>query len=427
MTVAEVFAIQSYHGYILQIFAAELLFVQVLKHRNYFYLRFVVFFVLFAFVSIVSTNLLMQVVSGLSSVTIFIWSLGMCYFIFQNKFKDILFCCIAAQLIQNLSHNIEMLIYLPLKEHFNDVGWFFLSFGVMIIVYALAYFIIVRKMKQSEEINVPLSGSYLIALISMAFCYLVQFILQVYQLDGYWITNLPLILCDALALIVAFGLVSYRDKQDENLELEHFITQTNRYYESVKANIDMLNMKAHDLKHFISNTRKITNVDDEGLKELQKTLEDYEAMAKTGNQTLDYVLTDKGYLCKKNHIPFTFSVDGECLTFMKASDLTSLFGNLLSNAIEAEEKLTNHNQAYILVKVVEKGQMVSIHIENYFTDKVIFKDGLPVSTKGNKMLHGFGSKSIDYIVKKYHGIISIQHENNIYEVNILFPKQNREN
>ena len=164
-------------------------------------------------------------------------------------------------------------------------------------------------------------------------------------------------------------------------------------------------------------------MDDEGLKELQKTIEDYEAMAKTGNKTLDYVLTDKGYNCQKLNIPFTFSVDGLCLSFMKSSDLVSLFGNLLSNAIEAEGKLANKNQAYILLKVAEKGKMVSLHIENYYPEKVIFKDGLPQTSKEDSRYHGFGVKSIHYIVKKYHGTMFIQQENNVYEVNILFPKQ----
>jgi hypothetical protein len=54
---------------------------------------------------------------------------------FKNKFKDILFCCVGAQFIQNLSHNLEMLIYLPLADKFNDIGWLFLSLGMSIIVY----------------------------------------------------------------------------------------------------------------------------------------------------------------------------------------------------------------------------------------------------------------------------------------------------
>ena len=419
----EIFSIQYYHGYILQLFAAESLFLPILKHKNYFYLRLVGAFLIYGFLSIVFTNLIIKVATGLSSITIFLISLGMCAFIYKNKFKDILFCCVGAQLLQNLSHNIEMLFYLPWKDFYSPVGWFFLSLGVMILVYAIAYFTIIAKMKQSEEINIPNGGAFAIAVVSALFCYFIQFALQVYHLDTYWVSALPLLLCDVLALIVAFGLVSYRDKQEENMELERFINQSNKNYEFVKANIDLLNLKAHDLKHFISDTRAKSSMDDEGLKELQKTVEDYEAMAKTGNKTLDYILTDKGYNCHKLNIPFTFSADGLCLSFMRSSDLVSLFGNLLSNAIEAEEKLTNKDQAYILLKVAEKGKMVSIHIENYYSEKIIFQNGLPQTSKEDSQYHGFGVKSVHYIVKKYHGTMFIQQENNVYEVNILFPRQ----
>ena len=423
MSIYDVLGIHFYHGYILQLFLAEFLFVPVLKHRSKFWLRYAITFLVFGFISIVLTNLIAQVVSGLTSMTIYSLSIIMCVLLYQNKFKDILFCCIGAQLIQNLAHNVEMLIYLPLKRYMNDVGWFFLSFGVMIVVYFIFYMTIINRMRENEEINIPSGGAFIIGVISILFCYLVQFLLTVYKIDTYWITTLPLIFCDMLAIIFVFGLISYRNARDEKLELEHFISQSNTYYEFVKSNIDMLNMKAHDLKHFINSTKRIANVDDEGLNELQKTIENYEAMAKTGNKALDYILTDKGFVCQKTKIPFTFSVDGSVLSFMKTSDLTSLFGNLLSNAIEAEAKLANKDQAYILLKVMEKGSMVSIHIENYFPEKVIFKNGLPISTKENVNLHGYGTKSIHYITTKYHGNVSIQQENNVYEVNILFPKQ----
>ena len=426
MELGEVFSIQYYHGYILQLFAAELLFLPVLKRRDHFYPRLILSFLLYGLLSIVLTNLIIKVAVGLSSITIFVLSLPMGVFCYKNKFKDILFCCVGAQLIQNTSHNLEMLIYLPLREYFSSVGWFFLSFVVMIIVYVIAYLVIISKMRQSEEINIPGLGTFLIALLSALFCYFIQFMLQVYEIDTYWVTKLPLLLCDLLALVVSFGLISYRDSKEENMELERYISQSNKNYELVKANIDLLNLKAHDLKHFISSTRAMTDMDDEGLRELQKTIEDYEAMAKTGNKTLDYILTDKGYLCKKKGISFTFSVDGHSLSFMKSSDLVSLFGNLLSNAIEAEDKLDNHNQSYILLKVAEKGKMVSIHIENYYKEKILFQDGLPKTSKENAKEHGFGLKSVKYIVKKYQGILTIAQENNVYEVNILFPRQEKE-
>ncbi len=407
----------------MQLFAAELLFFFVLKHRSHFWLRFILAFLGYAITSILLTNLLYQFISGFSSFTIFLLSLGFLVLIYENKFKDILFCAVGAQLIQNLAHNVENLVYLPLKEHFNDVGWFFLSFGAMIIVYSIAYIFLIRRLGVKDDFNVPSGGIIGIAFGSVIFCYLFQYLLVIYEIDSYWVTLLPLILCDIIALLLEFGIVAYRDKIDENAELERFISQSDRYYESIKDNIDILNMKAHDLKHFISDTRKKTSLDDEMLKELQETVENYEGTAKTGNKGLDYVLTEKIYVCKKEKIPFSFSVNGESLSFLNHADLTSLFGNLISNAVECEIDMPNEEKRYILLKVIDKDNFVSIHVENYCPTKVDFKNGFPVTTKENKNLHGYGFRSIAYITKKYGGRYTVEQQSDIFEVNILFNKK----
>ncbi len=427
MEFLKLFEIHVYHGYIMQLFAAELLFFFVLKHRDHFWLRFILSFIGYALASILLTNLLYQFISGFSSFTIFLLSLVFLVLIYENKFKDILFCAVGAQLIQNLSHNIENLVYLPLKESFNDVGWFFLSFGVMIIIYSIAYFFLIRRLGVKDDFNVPSGGIIGIAFASVLFCYLCQYLLVIYKIDEYWVTLLPLILCDVIGLLLEFGIVAYRDKIDENAELERFISQSDRYYESIKDNIDLLNMKAHDLKHFISDTRKKTDINNDTLKELEDTVENYECTAKTGNKGLDYVLTEKIYVCKKEMIPFSFSVNGESLAFLNHADLTSLFGNLISNAVECELNMPKEEKRYILLKVFEKDNFISIHIENYCPTKIDFKDGFPLTTKENKALHGYGLRSVAYITKKYHGRYAVEQHGDVFEVNILFNKKAPQN
>ena len=114
MTLSELFQIRIYHGYILQLFFAEALFFPVLERRDRFWLRFALSFVAFALLSLVVTNIIYRwLPSGLNSFTIFLFSLGMGAVCFKNSFKETLFCFVGAQLLQNLAHNLENLIYLP--------------------------------------------------------------------------------------------------------------------------------------------------------------------------------------------------------------------------------------------------------------------------------------------------------------------------
>lgn len=420
MTAADVFRITVNHGYILQLFFAEMLFLPVLIKRKYFLLRLAGAFAVFAFASVVLTNLIYILMPGWHSFTIFILSFGLYFFCFKNNYKELLFCAVGAQLIQNLSHNIEFIIYLPLSDYINDTGWFFLSVGVMAVVYVCAYFIIIRQLKKQRDISIESYGVFSIAVLSALFCYLIQFLMQVYGIDKMWVTGMPLILCDVLAIILQFGLLGYKQKVNENAELERFIARENEYYNAVKNNIDIINMKAHDLKHFIRNLRDGGYADEE-LAEIQSAVEIYESTAKTGNKALDTVLTEKAYVCRKNDIAFSTIVQGEELGFMHAGDVTSVFGNLLSNAIEYEQTVEDKTRRCILLKVVRKGGLISVHIENYCTSNLTFKDGLPVTTKGDENYHGFGLKSVKYIAKKYDGNVTAGRHGDLFVVDMIVP------
>ena len=60
--------------------------------------------------------------------------------------------------------------------------------------------------------------------------------------------------------------------------------------------------------------------------------------------------------------------------------------------------------------------------ENYFCGKLSFKDGLPVTTKEDKTVHGFGMRSIAMIVKKYGGELTTSVTREIFHLNILFAR-----
>ena len=73
------------------------------------------------------------------------------------------------------------------------------------------------------------------------------------------------------------------------------------------------------------------------------------------------------------------------------------------------------------MKISKKANIILVHMENFCDEKLVFKDGLPVSTKGDERFHGFGLKSVSYITKKYDGNIRIHQENGLYCADIIFP------
>ena len=194
-------------------------------------------------------------------------------------------------------------------------------------------------------------------------------------------------------------------------------------YQLSKENIDMVNQKYHDLKHQINllKTQAYVGKSTSYLEKMEHEIRVYETQNKTGNQILDAVLTNKAMICQNKEIELKFIVDGEALSFMEDMDVSALFGNMLDNAIESAEKQQEKQKRLIWLYVTKEKQFVRIRTENYCDEKIRFKNGMPVTTKKDRRLHGYGMKSIKSTVEKYHGSVVAAQENNWFELKILLP------
>ena len=119
---------------------------------------------------------------------------------------------------------------------------------------------------------------------------------------------------------------------------------------------------------------------------------------------------------------FSCMADGEAIAFLRPADVYALMGNALDNALnrvlqEPEE------QRIISLQIKRVGDMVLFHLANRCSQPPEFQDGLPVTSKEDKTAHGFGMKSIRYLVEKYSGELSIQARDGKFCLDILFPAQ----
>src|SRR5699024_7780133 len=175
--------------------------------------------------------------------------------------------------------------------------------------------------------------------------------------------------------------------------------------------------KFHDLKHQL--THLSNRIDATEMEELKKIVSIYD-IPLTGHKVLDVVMTEKKLQCEQEDIELTYMVDGEKLNFMRETDIYSLFGNALDNAINSVRSLKNKDKRVVSLIVKETMGLISIRLENYFQGELKFQDGLPVTTSEDKNLHGFGMKSMSYLVKKYGGELSIKLDDDIFNLNIIF-------
>ena len=230
------------------------------------------------------------------------------------------------------------------------------------------------------------------------------------------------VLCCAMAIFVAFNLTRQNWILHENEMMENMLHNLKEQQKLSRENINIINIKCHDLKYRIS---KISKIEDAGeQKEYIETIKDavaiYDNIYQTGNDILDLVLTEKSLLCDEYRIKMSCMIEGSIMNFINTTDLYALFGNLLDNAIESVMKEDDEGKRIISILVAKKPQGCHIHVDNYCSEQLTFEDGLPVTSKKDKAYHGFGVKSIKYIVDKYKGDILMQAVEQRFQVDILF-------
>lgn len=198
-------------------------------------------------------------------------------------------------------------------------------------------------------------------------------------------------------------------------------------YELTRENIDIINRKSHDLKHQVSALRLVKDPKDReaSLREIEESVQIYDANTHTGSEVLDTVLMEKGLLCQTAGIAWTCMAQGEKLDFISPVDLYAMLGNALDNAIEGCRGIEDPDRRVIRVTVRQNHGAAFFQVENFYEGELSLVDGLPQTTKGDVQNHGFGMRSIQAVVQQYGGTMDVETEEGRFLLTILIPLPER--
>lgn len=235
--------------------------------------------------------------------------------------------------------------------------------------------------------------------------------------------NLLMMLFSGLAILVCMSHLRETDAQKRAEEAAMLLRNEQRRFEHDKQIHEAINIKCHDIRHQIAAIRSQSTDDTyrSELKKIGQLVDIYDTTPHSQNAALDVVLSGKMLACHGKGITITCMADGRRLGFMEDCDIYALFGNILDNAIEAASKVTNPEQRMISLTVGTKGNFLTIEAENFFSGPLSFEDGLPITTKEDKLNHGFGTQSIRILVDKYDGYMKFSAEEDIFTLSILLP------
>lgn len=224
--------------------------------------------------------------------------------------------------------------------------------------------------------------------------------------------------CSIIILVAFIANIVFTDKfflleeqeQKQNMAIYKLQLQS-KYYEEKAAEEERIKRIYHDMKNHLLVLEQIEGVQIEDIHKLRNDIKQYENYYRTGNKALDIILKDKMIIAKKYNIEIDDNIDLKDLNFLETLDISTIFGNLIDNAIEANTMISTKQNKYIKISAAPKQHFLVICIQN---SKAFEK-------KKKKVIHGYGLLNVTNVVHKYSGEITTTDRDQEYIVNIVIP------
>lgn len=317
----------------------------------------------------------------------------------------------------------EIIMALFLRRFFGEYDAYTYNFAAMIalavtskLLYFLCAMLIAFIFKPHKDMGKDPVYLALLTALPIASFIIADFVIYVGMTASLNRTTQVLMVASVLLLLFVniFILLAYNHSQNLNTEyttlrLAAFKDQADTaYYQMLQTQYESQRVLIHDIKnHFIA----IESLALEGkTDEIREYIEKIEGtpgfknrVRLCGDPILNMILLRYAQYCEETGIELNHDIRTDSLSFQDADDITSLFGNLLSNAIEAAEVSEEKHVEISVVKNTAAGVMIVSVINSCDVPPVEDGRGCMKTQKLDAENHGFGTKSINRVVRKYKG------------------------
>ncbi|MPM21626.1 hypothetical protein SDC9_68070 [bioreactor metagenome] len=247
------------------------------------------------------------------------------------------------------------------------------------------------------------------------------------SMSGFIEYVFPYILAIINTILIFIFLNSIKsEKEKAKLELvNEKLDMQYKYYLMVKESQEKMRQVYHDMNNHMNNIKSLKNSSEdvnEYINNIEDEVKESKNIYNTGNILLDIILHEKSKICTENNIDFKVGIDFSKCEFIDMIDISSIFSNLIDNAIEACNKINENNiDKYITIKsTFIKGYYV-VRCENSKSNELIIKNNKIFTSKKDKFLHGIGLESIKSSIKKYNGELKIKDSESKFIATIHIP------
>ncbi|QCT07770.1 GHKL domain-containing protein [Ruminococcus bovis] len=271
-----------------------------------------------------------------------------------------------------------------------------------------------------------------IPLLAMMILYITMYIMILTNFQSNIIIFLSII---CISMIVIAGIVWFmiaRINKDNEIKTKLLLSEqkANLYKQNIissNSQIETIKLLKHDMKNNILCIDAL--IEEENYDEahnichsLTNKYTSIGTIVNTENYLLNAVLNVEIEKAKSYEIPIKLSITNDLKMFKNSSDIISLIGNILDNAISylSKNKVKNNE---INLSTGYEGSYSIIKCRNNILDSVLFNNPSLKTDKEDKDNHGKGITIINSIAHKYNGDVIIKERNKEFIITVILDNR----
>lgn len=271
-----------------------------------------------------------------------------------------------------------------------------------------------------------------IPLLAMMILYITMYVMILTNFQSNIIILLSII---CVSMIVIAGIVWFmitRINKDNEIKTKLLLSEqkANLYKQNIISSnnqIETIKLLKHDMKNNISCIDAL--IEEENYAEahnichsLTNKYTSIGTIVNTENYLLNAVLNVEIEKAKSYEIPVKISITNDLKMFKNSSDIISLIGNILDNAISylSKNKVKTNE---INFSTGYEGSYSVIKCRNNILDSVLFNNPSLKTDKKDKDNHGKGITIINSIAHKYNGDVIIKERNKEFIITVILDNR----
>ncbi|NMS89072.1 GHKL domain-containing protein [Clostridioides difficile] len=320
-----------------------------------------------------------------------------------------------------------------LLSHLDYIKIHIYSNLILILIYMIFYFFrkYIKSISQDKRNYVYLLFALLVNTTNVFTNYILKKLERFGSLhsEGYYFDNFvnpKLVGASSILLILVFKEIIKENKlKSQNELIKNKLEMQYAHYLAIQESHMKVKKLYHDINNHIyciDNLKNNSKEIDEYVRNLKDEIKSFKDIYNTGNMILDIIINEKSEICAKKGIKFNCCINFSKINFMKPIDVSSIFSNILDNAIEACDKIIDEkSNKYIRIKGTITKSFFVLKCENSKVNSITSNKSILLTDKMDKFVHGIGMQSIKSSLQNYDGELLFENNKDKFMLNIYIP------